>query len=113
MWGLFRFNYLVGTAAVPSEVTYELTIPQDGFYQISLLYPAGKDRASNVPVTIRHADAMTELKWDMRKGSRNGFSVELGNYRFKAGQSGSLTISSRDTDGIVIADGVAFVKIAD
>ena len=113
MWGLFRFNYLVGTAADPSEATYTLPIPEDGVYQISLLYPAGKDLASNVPVTIQHADGKAELSWDMRKGSKNGFSVEIGKYRFQAGKPGTVTLSTRDTDGIVIADGVAFVKVAD
>lgn len=113
MWGLFRFNYLVGTAAVPSEATYTLPIPDDGIYQISLLYPSGKDRAANVPVTIRHADGKEELKWDMRKGSKNGFSVVVGTYRFEKGKPATVTLSTRDADGIVIADGVAFVKVSD
>lgn len=113
MWGLFRFDYLVGTAGVPSEATYTLPVPEDGTYRISLLYPAGKDRAGNVPVTIRHADGETELKWNMRKGSRHGFSVGLGEYRFLKGASHSVTLSTRGTDGIVIADSVAFVKVKD
>jgi hypothetical protein len=49
----------------------------------------------------------------MRKGSRHGFSVEVGRYRFQKGQPSTLTLSTRDTDGNVIADGVAFVKVAD
>lgn len=113
MWGLFRFNFLVGTAAVPSEVTYTLPIPEDGIYQISLLYPSGKDRASNVPVTIRHADGMAELKWDMREGSRHGFAVEVGRYRFQAGKPGAVILATGGTDGSVIADGVAFVKVGE
>jgi hypothetical protein len=113
MWGLFRFNFLVGTAAVPSEVTYTLPIPEDGIYQISLLYPSGKDRASNVPVTIRHADGMAELKWDMREGSRHGFAVEVGRYRFQAGKPGAVILATDGTDGSVIADGVAFVKVGE
>jgi hypothetical protein len=113
MRGLFRFNFLVGTAAVPSEATYTLPIPEDGVYQISLLYPSGPDRASNVPITIHHADGKAELKWDMRKGSRNGFSVEIGKYRFEAGKPNTVTLSTRATDGKVIADGVAFVKVPD
>jgi hypothetical protein len=113
MWGLFSFNYLVGTAEVPSEATYTLPIPEDGTYQISLLYPAGKDRAGNVPVTIQHADGKAELKWDMKKGSKHGFSTEIGTFPFKAGDAGSVTLSTRSTDGIVIADGVAFVKVVE
>ena len=111
MWGLFRFDYLVGTAAVPSEVTYTLPIPEDGVYQICLLYPSGKDRASNVPITIQHADGEAKLKWDMQKGSKNGFAVEVGKYRFLAGKKNTVTLSTRDADGNVIADSVAFVKV--
>jgi hypothetical protein len=113
MWGLFRFDYLVGTATDPAEATFTLPIPEDGTYQISLLYPSGKDRASNVPVTIVHADGKAELKWDMKKGSKNGFSTEVGKFRFKAGGTNNVTLSTRGTDGNVIADGVAFVKVAE
>jgi hypothetical protein len=113
MWGLFRFDYLVGTAAAPAEVTFTLPIPEDGTYQISLLYPSGKDRASNVPLTIVHADGKAEMKWDMKKGSRHGFATGVGKFRFKAGGTNTVTLSTRGTDGNVIADGVAFVKVAE
>jgi hypothetical protein len=49
----------------------------------------------------------------MRKGSRNGFSVEVGKYRFLAGKPNTVTLSTRATDGKVIADGVAFVKVSE
>jgi hypothetical protein len=111
MWGLFRFNFLVGTSAAPAEATYTLPVTEDGVYQISLLYQTGPDRARNVPVTIRHADGEAELKWNMRKGSRHGFSVEVGKYRFQAGKPSTVTLSTRGADGNVIADGVAFVKV--
>ena len=113
MAGLFTFNYLVGTADKPSEAVYTLPIPEDGVYQVSLLYKPGKDRASNVPVTISHADGKTEMKWNMREGSNHGFAVEVGKYRFKPGNSHTVTLSTAGTDGRVIADGVAFVKVAD
>jgi hypothetical protein len=104
---------LVGTAAAPAEVTFTLPIPEDGTYQISLLYPSGKDRASNVPLTIVHADGKAEMKWDMKKGSRHGFATGVGKFRFKAGGTNTVTLSTRGTDGNVIADGVAFVKVAE
>jgi hypothetical protein len=113
MWGLFRFNFLVGTAAVKSEATYTLPIPQDGTYQISLLYKTAPDNASNVPVSIAHAGGVAKHVWNMRKGSKHGFSVPVGSYRFKAGTSHTVTLSTAGTDGNVIADAVAFVKVAD
>ena len=113
MRGLFRFDILVGTAAVASEIHYALPIPEDGIYRIYLLYPSGADCASNVPVTIEHATGKSALTWDMREGSRNGFAVAIGSYRFNAGKPCSVTLATRDTDGRVIAGSVAFVKTAD
>ncbi|PHX86408.1 MAG: hypothetical protein CK538_03180 [Opitutia bacterium] len=113
MWGLFRFNFLVGTAAVPAKAIYTLSIPEVGTYQISLLYKPGADRASNVPVVIDHAEGTANLTWNMRKGSKHAFSVPIGTYRFNAGKSHTVTLSTANTDGNVIADAVAFVKVAD
>lgn len=113
MWGLFRFNFLVGTAAIKSQAIYTLPIPQDGTYQISLLYQPGADRASNAPVVITHADGQAKLTWNMRKGSKHGFSVPVGSYRFKAGMRHTVTLSTAGTNGDVIADAVAFVRTAD
>jgi hypothetical protein len=112
MIGLFRSNFLLGTAAVPSTAAYSLPIPQDGNYQISLLYRPGKDRASNVPIVIHHADGKAELTWNMRKGSTHGFSIPVGTFRLKAGDRSTVSISTEKADGNVIADAVAFVKVA-
>ena len=109
--GLFVFNYLVGTAAVPSQAVYTLPITKDGTYQISLLYAPGTDRASNVPITITHADGTTHVTWNMQQGSQYGFAVAVGNYRFVAAQTNTVTLSTASANGKVIADSVGFVKI--
>lgn len=109
--GLFVFNFLAGGAEIPSEAVYTLPITEDGTYQVSLLYKPGGDRASNVPITIAHADGSTKVSWDMRRGSKHGFAVEVGRYRFKAAQANTVTLSTRGANGKVIADAVAFVKI--
>gem|GEM_PF-3058326 len=95
MWGLFRFNFLVGTAAVPSSSAYALPIPEDGIYEISLLYQARADRASNVPVVIAHADGESALTWNMREGSTHGFSVPVGSFRFTAARGGEAERAHR------------------
>jgi len=109
--GLFEFNYLVGTAATPSEATYTLPIPEDGTYQISLLYKPDNDRASNVPISIVHADGTAKVTWNMQEGSRHGFAMEIGAWRFEQGGPNTVTLSTAGTDGKVIADAVGFVKI--
>ena len=110
---LFEFKFLTGTAAAPSQAIYTLPITEDGNYQISLLYKPGSDRASNVPVTIKDADGITNITWNMRQGSQYGFAVPIGTCRFVAAQTNTVTLSTTNTNGKVIADSVGFVKIED
>jgi lysophospholipase L1-like esterase len=111
--GLFEFKFLVGTAAAPSTAVYDLPIPETGKYQISLLYKPASDRASNVPIAIQHANGTANVTWNMRNGNNNGFAVEVGTWNFNAGGNHTVTLSTAGTDGKVIADAVAFVKVPD
>jgi len=111
--GLFSFNYLVGTAAEPSEAVYTLPIPMDGTYEISLLYLPHNNRATNAPITITHADGTTELSWNMQKGSTHGFAVNIGTWRFKKNETNTVTLSTLTANGPVIADAVGYVKVED
>ncbi len=111
MWGLFSFNFLAGTAELPSEAIYTLPIPEDGAYEVYLLYPAHESSASNVPLAIAHADGTAEVTWNLREGSSRGFAVPIGTWRFEAGGASTVTLSTRGTDGRVIADAVGFVKV--
>jgi hypothetical protein len=110
---LFEFEFLTATSAIPSQATYRLPITEDGNYQISLLYKPGTDRASNVPVAIDHADGIAEIAWNMQKGSKFGFAVPVGTYRFLASEANTVTLSTSGANGKVIADSIAFVKVMD
>jgi hypothetical protein len=110
---LFEFKFLTATDAQPSQATFTLPITDDGHYQISLLYKPGGNRASNVPVSIDHADGIAKLRWNMRQGSKFGFAVPVGTYRFVASETNTVTLSTAGTNGKVIADSVAFVKVPD
>lgn len=110
---LFVFHFLVGTAARPGRAIYTLPIPEDGNYQISLLYKPGPDRASNVPVSITHEKGTANLTWNMREGNHHGFAVVVGTWRFLAAGNHTVTLSTAGTDGKVIADAVAFVKVSE
>ncbi len=110
---LFEFEFLTGTAAAPSTAVYTLPITEDGTYEISLLYKPGADRASNAPVTIAHADGKATVTWNMKKGSNHGFAVPVATHRFVASETNTVTLSTAGTDGKVIADSVAYVKVRD
>lgn len=108
---LFEFKFLTGTVETPSKAIFTLPITEDGNYRISLLYKPGKDRASNVPVSIRHAGGIDTITWDMTRGSRFGFAVPVGTYRFAASDNNTVTLETDGVNGKVVADSVAFVKV--
>ena len=69
--------------------------------------PAG-DHASNAPVTVVSAGRTMTKRVDLR--STKGQWVGLGTFRFKAGRTGSVTITN-DADGNVLADAVKLVAV--
>jgi hypothetical protein len=110
MWNLFNFNILEADSTQLSEITYSLPIPEDGSYQVSLLYLPDPKNASNVKIQIQHADGVSDIIWNMSKGDKFGFSLEIGKYRFKRGGIACLKISNQGANGKVVANSVAYVK---
>ena len=49
----------------------------------------------------------------MKEGNRHGFAVEVGKYTFKKGKPMRVIISNEGADGSVVAESVAFVKVAE
>ena len=111
--GLFVFKFLQGTAAVPSQAKFTLPITEDGIYQVSLLYSPDSRNADNALIHVEHADGTALVNWNMTQGSKHGFAVKLGVYRFEASRTAFVTLSTVGANGDVIADSVAFVRIED
>ena len=110
---LFEFYYLVGSPDTPAEAVFNLPIPEDGTYQVWLLYTPHPNRASNAGLTIAHAEGKAEVQWNMRKGSKHGFAVLVGAYPFTAKSGGSVKFTTQGADGYVIVDAVGFVKFSE
>ena len=110
MGNLFRFSLLEADKAQPASISYTIPIPEDGTYQISLLYSPDGKNASNATIQVHHADGIDEKSWNMKKGDKYGFALEVGVYRFEKNKPAKLIISNAGADGIVVADSVAFVK---
>ncbi len=114
MWGLFEFSFLEAGPDQPAEITYSLPVPEDGRYEVSLLYlPNKKSNASNATVRVRDADGTHKTSWNMQSGNNHGFAVGIGEYRFRKGDAASVAISNEGANGLVVADSVAFVKVSD
>lgn len=113
MGSLFSFNLLETAKDKPAEISYTLPITEDGTYQISLLYVPNKKNASNAKIQVHHAEGVRDISWDMKKGDKYGFALEVGKYPFKQGSQAKVVISNEGANGIVVADSVAFVKVSD
>ncbi|WP_075090917.1 FAD-dependent oxidoreductase [Haloferula sp. BvORR071] len=86
------------------------TLPNAGTYEVFVRWPAYTNRATNVPVDIRHSGGLTTAT--VNQQTRGGEWVSVGSFSFAAGnstQNGSVTIRNTATNGYVIADAVRFM----
>lgn len=82
-----------------------------GKYDVRLSYSTQQNRATNVPVTIIHADGeKTVAVNQQKKPAVGGLFHSLGTYRFEAGKPAAVVVSNKDTNGYVILDAVQWVK---
>lgn len=87
-------------------------LPHTGLYEVLVSYTPAPNRATNVPVTIEHAQGKTSYPVDQRAtpNFRNAF-VTVGSYPFETGTNHSVLISNEGTQGFVTIDAAQFVPI--
>jgi hypothetical protein len=85
-------------------------LPRAGRYRVALSYTALGNRASAVPVVVRHADGEAAFTVDQKRppAGEHGFHP-LGTFRFEAGRAGWVEIRNDGSDGHVIIDAVQFL----
>ncbi len=80
-----------------------------GRYAVRVAYTAHGNRATNVPVTVRHAGGETTVTINQRKAPTvDKLAVTAGTWSF--GATAAVVIANDGTDGYVIADAVQFVS---
>jgi len=94
------------------SIRYLPKLPNSGMYEVRLAYTASGGRASNTPVVVQHADGKADLVIDQRKAPAiDGQYQPVGQFRFTTDMEAFVEIGTKDTDGHVIADAVAFVSL--
>ena len=92
------------------SATYAFSIPVTDRYEVRLSYAAAPNRASNVPVSIQHAEGTTQATVDQRKKPAiDGLFISLGTFLFEAGKPAIITIRNDGTNGITGADAVQLI----
>ncbi len=89
------------------SVIYRLKIPASGRYEVRVSYVSAPNRANNVPVTIQHASGSdTVLVNQKNPPPIENLFISLGSYMFSSDKPVVITVSNKDTSGIVGADAV-------
>jgi hypothetical protein len=112
--GFIGLDYLHDANARKGTMSARFTpdLPIDGNYEVQISYAAASNRATNVPVLIQTADALSSFLLNERTApDADAPFVSLGTFRFSAGRSGYLEVSNAGTNGYVIADAVRFVPV--
>ena len=91
-------------------MTWDVGVKAAGRYEVRISYRAHENRATNVPMTVRHAGGETTVKVNQRKpGAIEGAWQSLGTFEFGRDHAATVVISNVGTDGHVILDAVQFI----
>ena len=114
--GFVHVDYLHDGDADKGEksVRFVPDLPAAGLHEIRLYSTPSSNRATNVPVSIAVGGrVIAERRVDERRDPGPEGHVVLGAFELPAGRETSVTIFTAGTDGHVIADAVAFVRLDD
>lgn len=108
-------DYRFASSAVggTATATYRPDLPSAGYYDISIWYPQGSNRATNAPWTISHSSGSTNVAVDQTVNG-GGWRIIAPAQPFAAGTNGFVQLSN-DTGfagKVVMADGVRFTFIS-
>lgn len=90
------------------SATYTTPIAKPGRYEVRIAYTTSGNRASNVPVTVTHADGKTTKQLNQQKAPAiDGIFTAIGSFDFT--DKATILISNTDVDGYVITDGIQLI----
>ncbi|MFQ5731266.1 MAG: FAD-dependent oxidoreductase, partial [Planctomycetaceae bacterium] len=87
------------------------SIPKSGRYEVRISYTPHRNRATNVKVTVTHAEGTAVHTINQRRKPSKGSFRSLATYRFLAGKAGRITVSATGTNGYVIVDAVQLLRV--
>jgi hypothetical protein len=93
---------------------FTVTIPKTASYDVQVAYSAASGRATNVPISVKHAEAEIEVPLNMEtKPTIDGSFASVGHFPFTTEQPAVITVSTRGTIGYVTLDAVRLVELGD
>jgi hypothetical protein len=91
---------------------FPFSVKTSGRYEVRVGYSAHNNRASNVPVSVRHADGETRVIVNQKKPAEiDKLFHSVGRFSFAAGKEYEVQVSNEGTDGHVILDAIQIVAV--
>lgn len=86
---------------------FEVHVPKDGRYEVRFAYATAPNRATNVPVSVTHANGENSITVNEKQTPAiDKAFVSLGTFRFTADKPAVVTVTTAGTDGYVVVDAV-------
>ncbi|EDY16353.1 putative secreted protein-putative xanthan lyase related [Chthoniobacter flavus Ellin428] len=103
--GMYRHDMNQGKGE--KSARFELHVPKDGKYEVRFAYTTAPNRATNVPVSVKHANGENSITVNEKlTPAINQAFVSLGTFRFTADKPAVVTVTTMGTDGYVVVDAV-------
>jgi N-acetylmuramoyl-L-alanine amidase len=102
-------NRLMSAAATPTaSATYTATIPQSGYYEVSVSYTAFSARVPDAHYVVRHAGGETHFRVNQQR--HGGTWVHLGRFYFHQGGTAQVVVQNDSSvpGGNISLDAVKF-----
>jgi hypothetical protein len=93
------------------KAVFKTKLPKSGEYEVRFAYSALKNRATNVPVTVKFSGGEKKIVVNEReKAPIDDLFISLGRFKFIAGEEAAVEVSNEGTDGHVIVDAVQWLE---
>lgn len=111
---MYDYRFTNQSARETSSAQYLPDLPEDGEYEVQIMYSPDRNRSKAVKIVIEDNEGKKEVVVDMSQPITSPDRwLSLGTYKFSKLRNPQVTISNEGMKGIVIADGLRFIKCED
>ena len=94
-----------------ATLRFTAELPEPGRYRVEFAFPPHSNRATRVPVTVRHAGGSDTIFVNQKKAIADGPFLALGEFEFSAQGPAAVEVANEAADGHVVADAVRWVRV--
>ncbi|MDR0546770.1 MAG: FAD-dependent oxidoreductase, partial [Dysgonamonadaceae bacterium] len=111
---MYSYRFAQQSATETATAQYNLNLPDDGDYEVQIMYSPAVNRSKKARVVISGSQSDEIAYVDMTQNfTAPNYWRSLGIYHFSKTGNPKITISNQGENGIVIADGVRLIKQAE